>query len=144
MPNLQTLFYPSGETPKPEINSEALRIYGHMLCPMSQRAFLSFAAKDIPFQKCHMDLISKAQWHVDFNGGFVPLLESPDGTMVNDSAIIMNFAAEKEIGKGLKLWPHEHAPGDIEANMKTAQMRLKMQEFDKLFAKFWGPYMSRF
>ena len=44
---------------------------------------------------------------MDVNGGFSPLLESPDGTIVYESAVLMNFAAEKENGKGTKLWPHE-------------------------------------
>ena len=56
---------------------------------------------------------------MDVNGGFIPLLETPDGSIVHESAVIMNFAAEKELGKGMKLWPHEQAPGDVAANMKT-------------------------
>ena len=28
--------------------------------------------------------------------------------------------------------------------MATAAMRLEMQSFDKIFGKFWGPFLSRF
>jgi len=39
-----------------------------------------------------MDLNNKAQWHLDFNGGFIPILESPDGTMVNETEVLLQFA----------------------------------------------------
>jgi len=55
---------------------------------------LSLAAKGIKFQKVHMNLGDKAQWHLDFNNGLVPVLESPDGTMINESAVISAFASE--------------------------------------------------
>jgi hypothetical protein len=35
-----------------------------------------------------MDLNAKAQWHLDFNGGMVPILETTDGTLIKESAII--------------------------------------------------------
>jgi len=41
-----------------------------------------------------MNLGDKAQWHLDFNNGLVPVLESPDGTMINESAVISAFASE--------------------------------------------------
>jgi glutathione S-transferase len=82
---------------------------------------------------------------LDFNGGLVPVLETPDGSMINESSVIASFAVEKEFGKGMLLWPHECAPaGDLAANMKTAKMRLEMQKFDNFFGKFWGAYMARF
>ena len=49
-------------------------------------------AKDVPFQKCTMDLTNKAQWHLDINGGFIPLLETPDGTILYESAVVADFA----------------------------------------------------
>jgi glutathione S-transferase len=35
-----------------------------------------------------MDLNQKAQWHLDFNGGMVPVLETPQGDLIKESAII--------------------------------------------------------
>jgi len=57
----------------------------------------------------------KAEWHKAFNEGLIPILESPDGTMVNESGVIANFAIDfAPEGQGMKLWPHEGAPkGDI-------------------------------
>lgn len=107
---------------------------------------LAFAAKDIKFQRCETDLQVKAEWHKNFNGGFIPVLESPDGTMINESAVIANFACDFARGQGLPLWPHEAAPeGDVAAHMETGQHRLAMQKFDSLLmGSFWRPYMNRF
>ena len=54
---------------------------------------MAMSAKDIQFQKCSVDLTTKAQWHLDTNGGFVPLLETPDGNIIYESAVIMDFAS---------------------------------------------------
>jgi glutathione S-transferase len=39
-------------------------------------------------------LNNKSQWHVDFNGGMVPILETPNGDLIKESAVIMAFANE--------------------------------------------------
>lgn len=44
-----------------------------------------------------MDLQEKAQWHIDINGGKVPLLEFPNREFVFESRVIMELA--HEIGK---------------------------------------------
>jgi len=41
-----------------------------------------------------MDLNKKAQWHLDFNGGLVPILENPNGDLIKESGIIAQFAIE--------------------------------------------------
>ena len=82
------MFYYGGDFPKPAVNPDFLRVYGHMLWPFVQRAILALAAKNIPFQMCEMDLEEKAQWHQDANGGLIPILESPDGTLIFESAVI--------------------------------------------------------
>jgi len=63
---------------------------------------------------------------LDFNGGFIPILESPAGTMINESGFISEFATSfAGSNQGLKLWPHEAAPlGDIAANIETGQHKL--------------------
>jgi len=68
----------------------------------------------------------KADWHMKLNGGLVPVLESPDGTMVNESGFISEFAnSYAPEGQGLAFWPHDVAPkGDVAANMKTVQHKL--------------------
>lgn len=65
-----------------------MRLYGHNLCPFSCRARYAFAAKEIPVQLVETDLNSKAKWQVDFNGGFVPILETPDGKMFGESGLL--------------------------------------------------------
>jgi len=63
-----------------------------------------------------MNLGDKAQWHLDFNNGFVPILESSDGAMVNESAVISQFAVEyAKPTDGIKLLPSEGKNGDLAA-----------------------------
>jgi hypothetical protein len=47
--------------------------------------------------------------------------------MINESAIIMQFACDYAAEKGLKLWPHEASPGDLSAGIKTGKHKLEMQ-----------------
>jgi len=52
----------------------------------------------------------------------MPVLESTDGSLIFESAIIQNFAADfAKPGVGLPLWPHEAAAaGDLTSSFKTA------------------------
>ena len=56
-----------------------------------------------------MDLRNKAQWHLSINNGFVPVLETPSGAIIYESALIADFASNVAAGSGLALWPHEVA-----------------------------------
>jgi len=92
-----------------------------------------------------MNLGDKAQWHLDFNKGFVPILESSDGTMINESAVISQFASEfAKASDGVKLWPCEGTTGDLSASMETGKLRLAMLEWDAFMPKFFACYMGRF
>lgn len=133
MADLKTIYYEAGENPKPETNPTQLRMYSHNLCPFVERAVLAFAAKAVPYQKCEMQLQNKAQWHLDFNGGFIPVLETPEGHLVKESAVVAQFAVDYAgPNQGLKLWPNEGAVGDVAASLAAAQMRINIQEFESL------------
>jgi len=55
-----------------------------------------------------MDIRQKAQWHLDLNNGFMPILENTNGHMVFESAVIMSFASDlAKPGEGIPIWPHE-------------------------------------
>jgi glutathione S-transferase len=89
-----------------------------------------------------MDLNTKAQWHVDFNGGIVPVFETPNGDLIKESGVIMQLAHDLACGNSensgsnmKKLWPED----PIEA----AKMRLRMEDFDKLLPAFFPVLMSR-
>jgi len=104
-----------------------------------------FEAKQIPYQHVEVDLREKAKWHLDVNGGFIPLLETPDGRIVYESAVVAEFAWNYT-DKGIPVWPHQAKPGDLDANMGTAAMRLEIVKFDKMMNdfSFWGALLSRF
>ena len=52
-----------------------------------------------------MDLNEKAPWHVEFNGGMVPVLETPSGDLIKESSIIAIFAHELGGKNGVDLFP---------------------------------------
>ena len=110
-------------------------MYGHNLCPFATRARYAFALKEVPFQHVEMDLNEKAKWHLDFNNGFVPVLETPDGTLIKESAVIAQVAIETNHGKGVDIVP--------KCPIEAAKMRLAMQEYDKFLQPFYGVYMCR-
>lgn len=51
-----------------------------------------------------MDLRNKAQWHLDVNGGYVPIMELPDGTLLNESRVLMEYANDLGGTNGLQLY----------------------------------------
>ena len=92
--SLKQLIYPGGDMPKPETNKNHLRMYTHNLCPFATRARYAFVAKNIPFQSVECDLDAKAGWHLELNNGFVPVLETKEGDLIYESAVLMQFAHE--------------------------------------------------
>ena len=65
------------------------------------------SAKGIQFQDCQIDLNNKAQWHVDCNGGAAPIMETPQGDMIPDSGVIVNYALESSPSTGIQLIPSD-------------------------------------
>lgn len=92
MDTLKTFNYVSSlEKQKPPTNKNYYRIYEHNLCPQAEKVRAAFAAKNLKFQLVEMDLINKAQWHLNANGGSVPLLETPLGEFKPFDGLV-NFA----------------------------------------------------
>ena len=99
-----------------------MRMYTHNLCPFATRARYAFALKEIPFQSVEMDLNEKAQWHLDFNNGFVPILETPQGDLIKESGVIAQLACEMHRDKGVDLIPKDA--------IQAAKMRLQIQALE--------------
>src|SRR4051812_45713256 len=116
--NLRAIEVTSADQPKPATNPEFPRMYEHNLCPFVEKARLAFAAHNVKYQKCAMDLSKKTQWHLDINGGLVPVLKLPDGTLLPESKILMEYAEEAYHGQGYNLYPDDP--------IERAQIRLAM------------------
>jgi glutathione S-transferase len=54
-----------------------------------------------------MDLNVKAQWHLDFNGGMVPVLETPEGELIKESSVVAMYAHEAGKDNGIDLFPKD-------------------------------------
>ena len=139
-PRLHTLerfMWPGGTEPKPQLNKNHIRMYGHHLCPFVSRARWALSCKDVPFQEVFLDNDNKAQWFKDFNGGFVPILEFPSGEMVPESDIIVEFALQKAgPDQGLDLVPRDP--------LQAALMRAKIVEFNKRLPVAFAMATTRF
>ena len=121
---LDLIAYYGGDEPKPETNQNHIRIYAHNLCPFAARAKYTFSAKGIEFQECFVDLGNKAQWHKDFNGGLIPVVENQAGKMIPESTICMNLALRiAGQGQGINVVPTDP--------MEAAKMRYAMEQFTK-------------
>ena len=105
---LERFMWPGGQEAKPPTNTGHVRMYGHNLCPFVARARWAFACKDVPYQEVFVDLHDKGQWHVDFNGGVLPVLEVPSGELIPESDILANYALQVAgPNQGLKLIPDD-------------------------------------
>ena len=78
----KTLFYYSGDKEKPPNNTVYLRIYGHPLCIETQKVWMTFKIKRIPFQKVVVDLKNISEWHQTKFQGKLPILENTDKSMI--------------------------------------------------------------
>jgi glutathione S-transferase len=76
-----------------------------------------------------MDLNEKAQWHLDFNGGLVPILENPQGELIKESGIIAQFAIELGGDEGVALIPKDP--------FQAAKMRLEIERCSKIIGPFF-------
>ena len=76
-----------------------------------------------------MDMGKKTQWHIDICGT-VPILEIPDGRIINDSKQIMDYLQETYPEQGYSLLPAE--PERVELLRNTVPLA------EKLF-KSWYP-----
>ena len=94
---------------KPSPNHKHLRLYGHVLCPFVERVRLVLAAQGLQYQDVQINLERRTRWHKSLNGGFVPILETPQesgtkgshGLTILESRIIMNYLDSK-FGKTAK------------------------------------------
>ena len=107
--DFHTKYITSADTEKPAPNKKYLRLYHHHLCQSSEKARLALAAKAIPYESYELDLTKKTKWHIAINEGKVPVLELLDGTIINDSKIIMEFLEEAYPDSGAKTLPTDAA-----------------------------------
>ena len=71
-----------------------------------------------------MDLNEKAKWHVDFNGGMVPVLETRPDELIKESGIAAQFACEVAgPDKGVELIPKDP--------IAAAKMRVVIEDCGK-------------
>jgi glutathione S-transferase len=68
---------------------------------------LSLSARNVKFQRCEINLKDKAKWHMDINGGLVPILELPDGTILLDSKVLMDYANDAYPNQGYSILPED-------------------------------------
>jgi hypothetical protein len=105
--DLEMIFVSNSQTPKPALNPKYPRLYGHALCPYVERVRLSFAARNVEYQRCEISLKDKTQWHIAINGGLVPIVELQDGTILLDSKVLMDYANDAYPNQGYSTLPSD-------------------------------------
>ena len=121
---------------KPETNKNYLRLVSNHLCPFVERARLALEAKKLQYQELEVDLQRKTKWHLDLNGGLVPVLETTDGKLICESDVIMEHLDNAYKGQGYDLYPSD--PEKLAA-MKIDSSKLQ----DGLTANFYGALFAR-
>ena len=78
--------------------TDKLVLVSHHLCPYVQRAAISLAEKDVPFERLTIDLANKPAWFKAISPlGKVPLLrvqQNGEETAIFESAVILEFLEE--------------------------------------------------
>lgn len=114
--SLKTLYYMGGDLAKPKTNEKYFRVYGHMLSPFTQRVYYGIAAAGLPFQKCMVETEFCSEWHRKFNKGKIPILETPEGRLIDNSLDIISYISDvATVNKTFKIdfandpdeWYHE-------------------------------------
>jgi len=82
-----------------------------------------------------MDLNQKAQWHLDFNGGMVPILETPAGDLIKESGVIAMFAHDQGKDHGFDLFPKDP--------IQAAKLRVEIENSSKYLSPLFAVMMSR-
>lgn len=95
---------------------------------------MALAAKNVEYQKCEVHLGKKTPWHAAFNGGFVPILELQDGSMINESKILVDYAEEAYPTRGYSLLPKDP--------LARARMRLAFPLLDAYNSAYFPIYVK--
>lgn len=77
----------------------------------------------------------KTEWHKSINGGLVPIYEMPDGTILLESKILMDFAEEAFPDQGYSTLPRDP--------IERAKMRLAIPIGEQLFSAFYTLFMKK-
>ncbi|KAM4636485.1 glutathione S-transferase omega-1-like [Discoglossus pictus] len=101
----------------------SIRLYSMRFCPYAQRPRLVMAAKGIKHEIVNINLKNKPEWFFEKSQfGLVPSLESAQGQVIYESAIICDYLDEAYPGK--KLNPEDP--------FQKAQQRMIVEQFSKL------------
>lgn len=76
-----------------------------------------------------MNLDKKAAWHLELNGGMVPVLETLAGDLIRESGVIAQFAVELGGEQGVEIVPRDP--------IQAAKMRLEIEAFKASISGFW-------
>jgi len=132
---LEMIYVTEADTPKPAVNLNNPRLYGHILCPFVEKVRMALAARNVVYQRCEVDLGKKTPWHIEINGGMVPVWELPDGTILTESKVLMDYVEEAYPDQGYSLLPKDP--------VLRAKMRIGTNLVDALNGAWFPLYMKK-
>ncbi|KAM3912885.1 glutathione S-transferase omega-1-like [Leptodactylus fuscus] len=101
----------------------SIRLYSMRFCPFAQRARLVLAAKGIKHEVVNINLKSKPDWFLEKSPfGLVPSLETSDGKIIYESAVVCDYL--DEAFPGVKLTPSDP--------YEKAQQKILLEHFSQV------------
>ncbi|XP_040217769.1 glutathione S-transferase omega-1-like [Rana temporaria] len=84
----------------------SIRLYSMRFCPFAQRARLVLVAKGVKHEVVNINLKNKPDWYFELNpSGMVPTIETSDGKIIYESAIVCEYL--DDVFPGAKLIPSD-------------------------------------
>ncbi|XP_051002713.1 glutathione S-transferase omega-1 [Acomys russatus] len=112
-----------GSAPPGPVPEGKVRVYSMRFCPFAERVLMVLQAKGIGHEIININLKNKPEWFLKKNpSGMVPVLETSQGHIISDSAIICEYLDEAYPQK--KLFP-------VDPYKKTRQ-KMTLQLFSKV------------
>ncbi|KAM9323790.1 glutathione S-transferase omega-1-like [Gastrophryne carolinensis] len=105
-----------------------IRVYSMRFCPFAHRARLILAAKRIKHEVVNINLKDKPDWYFKKNpSGAVPAIETPDGKIVYESAVVCEYL--DEVFPGVRLMPSDP--------YEKAQGRMLLEQYSGVISEFY-------
>ena len=68
---------------------------------------MCLAVKEVKYQWCQLNMFQKPQWFKDINGGFIPMMEFPNGDIYWESNLLCELIEDAYPNQGYSLLPKD-------------------------------------
>ncbi|KAM9327309.1 glutathione S-transferase omega-1-like [Gastrophryne carolinensis] len=117
-----------GSAPPGPVPEGLIRHYSMRFCPFAQRSRMVLAAKGIQYEDVNINLKNKPDWFFEKNPlGLVPVIETSDGKIIYESAVVCEYL--DEVFPGVKLTPSDP--------YEKAKQKMLQEQFSAVSTAFY-------